>query len=98
MCTITRSNLFGKKLGGLGTLSAFSFYPTKKFSALGDAGAILTDDQALADKIRALRNYGSRVKYHNDYIGMNSRLDEIQAGFLNIKLKYLDQINAHKRN
>lgn len=88
---------FGKKLGGLGTLSAFSFYPTKNLGALGDAGAILTDDQELADKLRALRNYGSRVKYHNDYIGMNSRLDEIQAGFLNIKLKYLDQINAHKR-
>lgn len=87
----------GKLVGTFSRLSAFSFYPTKNLGALGDAGAILTQDPALAKKCRALRNYGSDIKYHNDYIGLNSRLDEIQAGFLSIKLPYLNAINAHKR-
>lgn len=86
-----------KKTGTLGNFGAFSFYPTKNLGALGDAGAITTDNPDLAEKIRALRNYGSTTKYVNDYIGTNSRLDEIQAGFLSIKLKELDKINAHKR-
>lgn len=88
---------FGKKVGTFSSVSAFSFYPTKNLGALGDAGAALTNDDNLATKLRALRNYGSHIKYHNDYIGMNSRLDEVQAGFLNVKLPHLDKINEHKR-
>ena len=89
---------FDKNVGTFSAISAFSFYPTKNLGALGDAGAVLTNDDALATKLRALRNYGSHVKYHNDYIGMNSRLDEVQAGFLNVKLPSLDLINNHKRS
>lgn len=88
---------FDRKVGTFGTISAFSYYPTKNLGALGDAGAALTNDDSLAMKLRALRNYGSHTKYHNDYIGINSRLDEVQAGFLNVKLPYLDEINDHKR-
>ncbi|MBS0286841.1 MAG: DegT/DnrJ/EryC1/StrS family aminotransferase [Proteobacteria bacterium] len=88
---------FDKKVGTFSTIAAFSFYPTKNLGALGDAGAVLTNDENLAVKLKALRNYGSHVKYHNDYIGMNSRLDEVQAGFLKVKLKALDHINQHKR-
>ncbi len=87
----------GKKTGTFGDFGAFSFYPTKNLGALGDAGAVTTDNEALYEKIKALRNYGSRVKYHNEYIGTNSRLDEVQAGFLSIKLHRLDEINAYKR-
>ena len=72
---------------------AFSFYPTKNLGALGDAGAITTDDEALARVIFTLRNYGSEQKYHNQYIGVNSRLDELQAAFLNVKLPYLERDN-----
>ncbi|GAB4278764.1 MAG: DegT/DnrJ/EryC1/StrS family aminotransferase [Candidatus Rifleibacteriota bacterium] len=85
-----------KKTGTFG-IGCFSFYPTKNLGALGDAGAITTNDDRLADKLRSLRNYGSARKYYNDFIGFNSRLDEVQAGFLSIKLKVLDQINEHKR-
>jgi dTDP-4-amino-4,6-dideoxygalactose transaminase len=83
--------------GSFGKFGAHSFYPTKNLGALGDAGALTTDDTLMAEKLRALRNYGSKVKYVNDYIGYNSRLDEIQAGFLSIKLAALDRINEHKR-
>lgn len=86
----------GQKVGSFGT-GAYSFYPTKNLGALGDAGAITTNDESLADLFRTLRNYGSKIKYQNDYIGFNSRLDEIQAGFLSVKLNYLDEINNHKR-
>ena len=86
-----------KKAGTLGDLAAFSFYPTKNLGALGDAGSVNTNNEELANKIRSLRNYGSSIKYYNDYIGYNSRLDEIQALFLRIKLKSLDAINSHKR-
>ncbi|MDR2410080.1 MAG: DegT/DnrJ/EryC1/StrS family aminotransferase, partial [Bacteroidales bacterium] len=86
----------GKKVGSFG-IGAFSFYPTKNLGALGDAGAITTNDEHLADLFISLRNYGSKIKYWNDYIGYNSRLDEIQAAFLSIKLKYLDKIIEHKR-
>ena len=86
----------GQKVGTFG-IGAFSFYPTKNLGALGDAGAITTNDSARNDLFRALRNYGSKVKYQNDYIGYNSRLDEIQSTLLNVKLKYLDQINSYKR-
>jgi dTDP-4-amino-4,6-dideoxygalactose transaminase len=87
----------GKMTGTFGAFGAFSFYPTKNLGALGDAGALITSNLETIDKIKALRNYGCEEKYHNSYIGINSRLDEIQAGFLTIKLKYLDAINEHKR-
>lgn len=86
-----------KKIGTFGTLGAFSFYPTKNLGALGDAGAINSDNIELFEKIKCIRNYGEKIKYHNEFIGFNSRLDEIQAGFLSIKLKKLDEINRHKR-
>jgi len=85
-----------KQVGTFG-IGAFSFYPTKNLGALGDAGAITTQDENLARKIKALRNYGSEVKYKNDYIGYNSRLDEIQAALLSVKLKFLNEITVYKR-
>ena len=87
----------GQKVGTFG-IGAFSFYPTKNLGALGDAGAITTGDSDKNEMFRTLRNYGSKIKYQNDYIGYNSRLDEIQAALLSVKLKYLDEINQHKRN
>lgn len=92
------SSFSNKKAGDWGDLGAFSFYPTKNLGALGDAGAITTNNEVFADKLRALRNYGSEKKYNNKYIGYNSRLDEIQAGFLRIKLRKLNELNQHKRN
>lgn len=86
----------GKQTGTFG-IGAFSFYPTKNLGALGDAGGISIADQSLFEKIKAWRNYGSQVKYQNEYVGDNSRLDEIQAGFLRIKLAALNDITAHKR-
>lgn len=91
------ASLNKKKAGTWGDFGAFSFYPTKNLGALGDAGAITTDNEELYLKIKALRNYGSEKKYYNKYIGFNSRLDELQASFLRIKLRKLDVINAHKR-
>jgi dTDP-4-amino-4,6-dideoxygalactose transaminase len=82
-----------KKTGSLGDAAGFSFYPGKNLGALGDAGAVTTNDDELATLVRALGNYGSKQKYVNEYQGLNSRLDEIQAAFLNVKLKYLDQEN-----
>lgn len=79
-----------RRAGSWGDASGFSFYPGKNLGALGDAGAITTNDDALAVTLRALRNYGSHAKYHNIYQGVNSRLDEIQAAMLKVKLKYLD--------
>ncbi|MDX2197106.1 MAG: DegT/DnrJ/EryC1/StrS family aminotransferase [Cytophagales bacterium] len=86
-----------KMAGTFGIFGAYSFYPTKNLGCLGDGGAIVTNDENYAQYIQKLRNYGSNAKYYNQYIGINSRLDEIQAAFLNIKLKYLDEINTHKR-
>ncbi|MFY8096321.1 MAG: DegT/DnrJ/EryC1/StrS family aminotransferase [Flavobacterium sp.] len=86
-----------KKAGTFGTIGAFSFYPTKNLGALGDAGAIVTSNETLFEKLKALRNYGSEKKYYNKYTGLNSRLDEIQAAFLNVKLSALDKITSHKR-
>ena len=87
----------GQLTGTFGEFGAFSFYPTKNLGALGDAGAVITNDESLAIKIKRLRNYGSDVKYYNEVVGYNSRLDEVQAGFLSIKLNKLDEINTHKR-
>ncbi|MDB4178064.1 DegT/DnrJ/EryC1/StrS family aminotransferase [Gammaproteobacteria bacterium] len=87
----------GKKTGTFGDYGCFSFYPTKNLGALGDAGAVICNDEEKAFRVKQLRNYGSSKKYHNDVLGYNSRLDEIQAGFLNIKLKSLDKITNHKR-
>ena len=87
----------GVKVGTLGTLAAFSFYPTKPLGAFGDAGAIVTNDDQLADRLRMLRNYGSRVKYHNETIGRNSRLDEIQAAVLNVGLNHMDEMTKSRQ-
>ncbi len=87
----------GKKTGNLGDASGFSFYPGKNLGCLGDGGCITTNDDELAAKIRAIRNYGSNVKYHNIYKGINSRLDEIQAAVLDVKLKHLDADNMCRR-
>ena len=87
----------GRKVGTFGHFGAFSFYPTKNLGAMGDGGAIVVRDEALYAKIRALRNYGSTEKYKNDYLGVNSRLDEMQAAFLRVKLRHLNEINSHKR-
>lgn len=87
----------GVKTGMLGDAAAFSFYPGKNLGALGDAGAVVTNDIALADKVRAYGNYGSYEKYHHVYQGCNSRLDEFQAAFLSVKLRYLDKWNDERR-
>jgi dTDP-4-amino-4,6-dideoxygalactose transaminase len=84
--------------GNLSNAAAFSFYPGKNLGALGDAGAITTNDDALAAVLFSMRNYGSKVKYENEIIGVNSRLDELQAAFLNIKLKQLDSENEFRRS
>ncbi|WP_116186098.1 DegT/DnrJ/EryC1/StrS aminotransferase family protein [Pectobacterium aquaticum] len=86
--------LNGKKAGAWGDAAGFSFYPGKNLGALGDAGAITTNDDELADALKALRNYGSHKKYENLYQGVNSRLDELQAALLAVKLKYLDETNC----
>lgn len=86
----------GKLTGTQGTISCWSFYPTKPLGALGDAGAVCTNDDRLADRIRMLRNYGSRVKYHNESIGRNSRLDEVQAAVLQAGLRHLDECNTYR--
>lgn len=87
----------GKKTGSLGDAAGISFYPGKNLGALGDAGAITTNDEDLANKIRTLRNYGSNKKYFNEYKGFNSRLDEMQAAVLRVKLRYLDEWNAYRK-
>lgn len=87
----------GRLTGSVGDAAGHSFYPGKNLGALGDGGAVTTNDQALADAIRALANYGSQKKYVFKYTGRNSRLDEIQAAVLDVKLKYLDKDNAHRK-
>lgn len=87
----------GRKVGSFGDAAGFSFYPGKNLGALGDAGAVVTNDQGLAKKVRALGNYGSDYKYHHIYKGNNSRLDELQAAFLAVKLPHLDRINVERR-
>jgi dTDP-4-amino-4,6-dideoxygalactose transaminase len=87
----------GRRTGALGHAGAHSFFPTKNFGAFGDGGAVTTDDARLAERLRVLRNYGSRVKYVNLERGFNSRLDEMQAAFLRAKLPRLDTWNEHRR-
>lgn len=87
----------GRKTGSFGNMAAFSFYPGKNLGALGDAGAVVTNDAKLAEKVRALGNYGSDYKYHHIYKGNNSRLDEMQAAFLTAKLQILDKMNEERR-
>lgn len=87
----------GRRTGGLAHATAFSFYPSKNLGALGDAGAVTTDDPALAERIRRLRNYGSVRKYEHDVAGVNSRLDEMQAAFLRVRLGRLAEGNAQRR-
>lgn len=87
-----------KKVGSIADATAFSFYPTKNLGALGDAGAVTTSDKNLADRIAYLRNYGSKERYKNDYQGVNSRLDEIQAAILSVKLPFLDKENQRRKD
>jgi dTDP-4-amino-4,6-dideoxygalactose transaminase len=87
----------GKKTGSLGDAAATSFYPSKNLGAFSDAGAITTNNKKLADKIKQIRNYGSRIKYRHEIRGLNSRMDEMTAAFLREKLKYLDQWNERRR-
>ena len=87
----------GKRVGTFGDISGFSFYPGKNLGALGDAGAVVTNDETLALRVRALGNYGSDYKYHHIYKGYNSRLDELQAAFLAVKLPSLDRMNEERR-
>lgn len=88
----------GRRVGGLGSAAGFSFYPGKNLGAVGDGGAVVTNDDVVAERIRVLRNYGSKVKYHNECKGYNSRLDELQAAFLRVKLKRLDEWNKRRED
>jgi len=87
----------GKKSGSFGIMSAFSFYPSKNLGAYGDAGMVLTNDESLYNKLRMLRNYGQKERYYHSMFGINSRLDEIQAGILRVKLKHLEEWNERRR-
>lgn len=87
----------GRRAGSLGDAAGFSFYPGKNLGAIGDGGAVTTNDHELAARIKVLRNYGSQVKYHNEVVGFNSRLDELQAAFLRVKLAKLDEWNERRK-
>ena len=96
-CAQSHGACFGKKMTGtFGNVGCFSFYPSKNLGGFGDGGAIITDDEQVADAIRALRNYGSEKRYHNKYVGVNSRLDELQAGLLRVKLTHIEEITKER--
>ena len=98
-CAQSHNSMYkGKKTGTFGDIGCFSFYPGKNLGALGDAGVIVTNNEELAIKVRALSNYGSIKKYHHIYKGINSRLDEVQAGFLRIKLRHLDEYTKARQD
>lgn len=92
------AKLANRMTGTFGDAGCFSFYPTKNLGAIGDAGAVVTDDDEVADRLRHLRNYGSKQKYVNKYVGVNSRLDEMQAALLRVKLRHLNAMTEHKRS
>lgn len=97
-CAQSHGACFGGRMTGtFGISGCFSFYPTKNLGAFGDAGAVVTDDGAFADTIRMMRNYGSRIRYYNEIEGLNSRLDELQAALLRVKLTHLDELNEERR-
>lgn len=87
----------GRQTGSWGALGCFSFFPSKNLGCYGDGGMITTDDDGLAEQVRMLRNHGSKVRYHHDIIGYNSRLDELQAAILRVKLQHIDRFNAQRR-
>ncbi|MCR4923821.1 MAG: DegT/DnrJ/EryC1/StrS family aminotransferase [Lachnospiraceae bacterium] len=96
-CAQSHGSCFkGKVTGSFGDVGCFSFYPSKNIGAFGDAGAIVTDNKDIADNIRILRNYGSEKRYHNKVVGMNSRLDELQAGLLSVRLRHAKELNEEK--
>ena len=88
----------GQTVGSFGDIGCFSFYPTKNLGAYGDAGMLTLDDEVFVDKLKKMRNYGQSTKYYYDFVGMNSRLDELQAAILRTKLSYLDAWNERRRN
>ncbi len=96
-CQAHGAEYMNKSVGSLADAACFSFYPTKNLGAYGDGGMIVTDDEALAEKLNLLRNYGQTEKYSYDFVGINSRLDEIQAAVLRVKLKHLDRWNEKRR-
>lgn len=96
-CAQSHGAKYKNKFTGTFDIGCFSFYPTKNLGALGDGGCICSDDTKFIEKVKALRNYGSQTKYQNIFLGVNSRLDVLQAHFLSIKLPYLDAINNHRR-
>ena len=96
-CAQAHGAKFNKKMvGTFGDIGCYSFYPSKNLGAFGDAGAIITNNEKYAAEMKALRNYGSEKRYHNKYVGMNSRLDEVQAALLRIKLTHLDELNKER--
>ena len=96
-CAQSHESCFqGKKTGTFGLVGCFSFYPTKNMGAFGDAGCVVTDNEMIADRIRKMRNYGSKIKYHNELEGVNSRLDEMQAALLRVKLSHMEEITNER--